>query len=185
MYTIDKSTSWDNTIFFSSDNGIKYGVQLSETSTGSNLWTFNFKLISGIPDQKEVFKTMGVLQDVLLEPGGLIEKNNVNEIVVFIDGKSREEIDQKTKIFTRWVKSPWTFSVESNPEIIIEGKRDQIYPNTNFIHIKKTNIIEPIKSIETNKTPINVSNIKFCYNCGLKNNNSKFCPGCGTNLQQA
>ena len=112
MYTIDRSISWSNTIVFSSDNGTKYGVQLLETAPGSKLWTFNFKLIEGVPDQKEVFKTMSVLQDVLLEPGGLIERNNVNEIVVFIDGKSREEIDQKTKIFTRWIKSPWIFNIE-------------------------------------------------------------------------
>ena len=25
---------------------------------------------------------------------------------------------------------------------------------------------------------------KFCFNCGLENNNYKFCPSCGTNLQQ-
>jgi hypothetical protein len=185
MYTIDRSISWNNTIVFSSDNGTKYGVQLLETAPGSKLWTFNFKLIEGVPDQKEVFKTMSVLQDVLLEPGGLIERNNVNEIVVFIDGKSREEIDQKTKIFTRWIKSPWIFNIESNPEIIITGKRDQIYPNTNFIHIKKTDVIEQVTPIETNKTSINLSNIKFCYNCGSENNNYKFCPSCGTNLQQA
>jgi hypothetical protein len=165
--------------------GTKYAVQLLETSPGSKLWTFNFKLIEGVPDQKEVFKTMSVLQDVLLESGGLIERNNVKEIVVFIDGKNREEIDQKTKIFTRWIKSPWVFSIESNPEIIIEGKRDQIYPNTNFIHIKKTDVIEQVTPIENTKSPINLSNIKFCYNCGLENNNYKFCPGCGTNLQQA
>jgi hypothetical protein len=178
MYTIDKSISWNNTIVFSSNSGTKYSVQLLESSPGSKIWTFNFKLIEGIPDKKEVFKTIGVIQDVLLEPGGLIERNNVNEIVVFIYGKSREEIDQKTKIFTRWIKSPWIFNIESNPEITIEGKRDQIYLNTNFIHIKKTDVIE------NNKT-IDLSNIKFCYNCGLENNNYKFCPGCGTNLQQS
>jgi len=177
MYTIDKSISWNNTIVFTSNSGTKYSVQLLETSPGSKIWTFNFKLIEGIPDKKEVFKTISVIQDVLLEPGGLIERNNVNEIVVFIGGKSREQIDQKTKIFTRWIKSPWIFNIESNPEITIEGKRDQIYLNTNFIHIKKTDVIE------NNKT-IDLSNIKFCYNCGLENNNYKFCPGCGTNLQQ-
>lgn len=185
MYTIDKSISWDNTIVFSSDSGTKYGVQLLETAPGSKLWTFNFKLIEGIPDQKEVFKTMNILYDVLIEPGGLIEKNNVTEIIVLIDGKNRDEIDQKTKIFTRWIRSPWIFEVNSAPEIIIEGKREQIYPNTNLIHIKKTDVVEQVISTEINKTPINVSNIKFCYNCGFENNNYKFCPGCGTNLQQA
>ena len=184
MYTIDRTIFWDNTIFFDSDNGTRYGVQLIETAPGSKVWTFNFKLISGIPDQKEVFKTMNALQDVLLEPGGLIEKNNVTRIIVLIDGKNRNEIDQKTKIFTRWIKSPWEFTVDSNPEIIIEGKRDQIYPNTNVIHIKKTDFVEKSVDIETKK-PINISNIKFCYNCGLENNNFKFCPGCGTNLKQA
>lgn len=184
MYTIDRSISWNNTIFFDSDNGTRYGVQLTETAPGSKLWTFNFKLVNGIPDQKEVFKTMSVLQDVLLEPGGLIERNDVTQIVVLIDGRNREEIDQKTKIFTRWIKSPWSFTIDSSPEITIEGKRDQIYPNTNVIHIKKTGHIEQPVIVET-KTPVNISNIKFCYNCGLENNNYKFCPGCGTNLKQA
>jgi len=184
MYTIDRSISWNNTIFFDSDNGTRYGVQLTETAPGSKLWTFNFKLVNGIPDQKEVFKTMSVLQDVLLEPGGLIERNDVTQIVVLIDGRNRDEIDQKTKIFTRWIKSPWSFTIDSSPEITIEGKRDQIYPNTNVIHIKKTENIEQPVIVET-KTPVNISNIKFCYNCGLENNNYKFCPGCGTNLKQA
>ncbi len=181
MYTIDRTIFWDNTIFFDSDNGTRYGVQITETAPGSKVWTFNFKLVSGIPDQKEVFKTMSVLQDVLLEPGGLIEKNNVTQIIVLIDGKNRDEIDQKTKIFTRWIKSPWTFKIDSTPEIIIEGKRDQIYPNTNTIHIKKTDIEQSTKV----KNPVNTSNIKFCYNCGLENNNYKFCPSCGANLKQA
>jgi hypothetical protein len=183
MYTIDRTIFWNNTIFFDSDSGTRYGVQLVETAPGSKVWTFNFKLISGIPDQKEVFKTMSVLQDVLLEPGGLIEKNNVTRIIVLIDGKNRDEIDQKTKIFTRWIKSPWVFTIDSNPEIIIEGKRDQIYPNTNIIHIEKTDIVIQ-KTIE-NTNSINTSNVKFCPNCGTKNNNYKFCPSCGTNLQQA
>ncbi len=182
MYTIDRTFFWDNSIFFDSDNGTRYGVQITETAPGSKVWTFNFKLVSGIPDQKEVFKTMGVLQDVLLEPGGLIERNNVTRIIVLIDGKNRDEIDQKTKIFTRWIKSPWVFTIDSNPEIIIEGKRDQIYPNTNIIHIEKKNIIQ--KAIEGTNS-INTSNVKFCPNCGTKNNNYKFCPSCGTNLQQA
>jgi hypothetical protein len=184
MYTIDRSISWNNTIFFKSDSGTSYGVQLIETAPGSNLWTFNFKLINGIPDEKEVFKTMGVLYDVLTEPGGLIEKNNVSELIVFITGESQEEMDQKTKVFTRWLKSPWEFKINTNPEIKIDGKRDQIYPNTNLIHIKKVDVIEQPAIVET-KTPVNISNIKFCYNCGLENNNYKFCPGCGTNLKQA
>jgi len=179
MYTIDRSVSWDNTIFFKSDNGTRYGVQLSETAPGSKLWTFNFKLINGVPDQKEVFKTMGILQEVLLEPGGLIEKNNVTEVIVLIEGESREEIDQKTKIFTRWIKSPWEFKIESNPEIIIDGKRENIYPNTNLVHIKKSDILPNVIKSSVN------TNIKFCYNCGMENNNYKFCPGCGENLQQA
>ena len=82
MYTIDRSISWNNTIVFTSDNETKYSVQLLETAPGSKLWTFNFKLLEGAPDQKEVFKTLSVLQDVLLEPGGLIERNNVNETIL-------------------------------------------------------------------------------------------------------
>lgn len=190
MYVIDRSISWDNTIFFDSENGTKYSVQLIETAPGSNMWTFNFNLVKGLPDQKEVFKTMNVLYDVLLEPGGLIEKNNVREIIVTIAGNSREEIDQKTKIFTRWIRSPWEFRIDSNPEIIIQGKRESIYLNTNLIHIKKSEVevvkevikIKPV--IEIVVEPLVESNIKFCFNCGLENNNYKFCPDCGTNLKQ-
>ena len=45
--------------------------------------------------------------------------------------------------------------------------------------IQKT--IENTNSINTNS--INTSNVKFCSNCGSKNNNYKFCPSCGTNLR--
>ena len=30
-----------------------------------------------------------------------------------------------------------------------------------------------------------VSDIKFCFNCGIENKNYKFCPNCGQKLQQA
>ncbi len=186
MYFIDKSISWYNTVFFSSDSGTKYSVQLVETAPNSKVWTFNFNLISGIPDNKEVFKTMKVLYEILLEPNGLIEKNNVKEIILTIDGSSREEINQKTKIFTRWIKSPWVFEINSNPEIIMQGKREQIYLNTNLIHIKKNEeLVKEVIKVEPINQVVNIPNIKFCFNCGLENNNYKFCPGCGTNLQQA
>ena len=98
MYTIDRTLYNNNIVSFDSDNGTKYSIYLSEISP--KIWTFNFKLVSGTPDRKEVFKTMGILHDILLEPDGLIERNNIKQIIVFIDGKNRDEIDQKTKIFT-------------------------------------------------------------------------------------
>ena len=134
MYTIDRTLFYNNIVSFDSDNGTKYSIYLSEISP--KIWTFNFKLVSGTPDQKEVFKTMGILHDILLEPDGLIERNNIKQIIVFIDGKNRDEIDQKTKIFTRWIKSPWEFTVNYKPEIVIGGVREQIYPDTNIINIK-------------------------------------------------
>lgn len=183
MYTIDRTLFYNNIVSFDSDNGTKYSIYLSEISP--KIWTFNFKLVSGTPDRKEVFKTMGILHDILLEPDGLIERNNIKQIIVFIDGKNRDEIDQKTKIFTRWIKSPWEFTVNYKPEIVIEGVREQIYPDTNIINIKMKNVIQKTieKTIEKTNS-INTSNVKFCSNCGLKNNNYKFCPSCGTNLQQ-
>lgn len=184
MYTIDRTLYNNNIVSFDSDSGTKYSIYLSEISP--KIWTFNFKLVSGTPDRKEVFKTMGILHDILLEPDGLIERNNIKQIIVFIDGKNRDEIDQKTKIFTRWIKSPWEFVVNYKPEIVIGGVREQIYPDTNIINIIMTNVIqktiENTNSINTNS--INTSNVKFCSNCGSKNNNYKFCPSCGKNLQQ-
>ena len=124
--------------------------------------------------------------DVLTEKGGIIEKNNIENIIVTIDGKDQEEIDKKTKAFTRWIKKPWSYKVMKNPTIKIDGATKNIYVRTNIIHMFKTN--EPItpevvvKKEEIKNIP---SQIKFCYNCGLENNNYKFCPGCGTNLQQA
>lgn len=172
-YTIDRTLEICNVIDFKSESGVEYKVALVETAPGSGLWTILFYLISGKPDKKEIYSTIGKIRDILLEKGGLIERNNVNELVITIDGKDREEIDKKTNVFTRWIKSPWTFEVTSNPEISIQGKMENIYLNTNLIHIKKS-------AVDTK------SRIKFCFNCGCENKESfKFCPNCGTNLQQS
>ncbi len=174
-YTIDKSLEFANAITFKSESGVEYRLYLAETAPGSRLWTFGFQLISGNPNQKEVFGTIGLIQKLLLEKNGLIEKNNISEIVLTIDGKNRDEVDKKTKIFTRWIKSPWEFEITRNPVISIQGKMENIYLDTNLIHIKKSTIVEQINS-ET----------KFCFNCGTENKKDyKFCPNCGQNLQQA
>lgn len=175
-YTVDKSLLWSNVIIFTSDSGTKYSIRLVETTRGSGLWTLEFNLISGSPDNSEVFSTMSTLYNVLTGSGGLIEKTNATNILFYIAGNNRDEIDQKTNVFTRWIKSPWEYKIDYNPEVTIQGKRDKLYPNTNFIYMKKT------ENITISPT---ASNVKYCYNCGSVNNNYKFCPNCGTNLQQA
>ena len=177
-YNIDNSLIWNNLFIFTTDAGTKYIAKFEEVSEG--IWTLDFQLASGEPLRSEIFKTMKVLGD---NTSNFLDERGINTLLVYIAGSDRNEIDQKTKIFTRWIKSPWVFTIDSNPEIIIEGKRDQIYPNTNIIHIEKTDIVIQ-KTIE-NTNSINTSNVKFCPNCGTKNNNYKFCPSCGTNLQQA
>ena len=170
---IDKTFEWNNTILFKSNLGAEYIVNLLQTSPNSNIWTLNFALINGHPANNEVFKIMSTLQQILISPGGLIEKNNVKKIAVTISGKNNKEIDMKTKIFTRWIKKPWIFEIHYNPEVEIIGKREKIYPRTNIIFITKTE--EIIANESTNN--------KYCFYCGSINKGYKFCPSCGTNLQ--
>ena len=171
-YTIDRTLEICNVIDIKSEN-VEYKIVLVETAPGSKLWTITLALVSGTPNKKDIYNTIGTVSKILLEKGGLIEKNNVTEIIMTIDGKDREEIDKKTKVFTRWIKSPWTFEITSNPVISIQGMSESIYLNTNLIHIKKSSIIE------------NKEGFKFCFNCGHENKESyKFCPSCGTNLEQ-
>ena len=175
-YTIDKTLLWANVIIFTSDSGTKYSVKLSELASGSGMWTLDFNLTSGTPNRSEVFSTMSTLYEVLTEPNGLLEKNNATSVVVYIAGSSREEIDLKTKIFTRWIKNPWEYKIDHKPEITILGKREAIYPDTNFIHMTKTGKLEEVSI---------TNNTKYCFNCGTENKDYKFCPSCGQNLQQA
>jgi len=173
-YTIDRTLEICNVIDFKSETGVLYKITLIETTPGSGLWTIVFQVVSGVPEKKDIYSTIKTISNILLEKDGLVERNNITEFVITIDGENRDEIDKKTKVFTRWIKSPWTFEITSNPIILIEGKMENIYLNTNLIHIKKSNIIE------------NKSEVKFCFNCGFENKETyKFCPSCGTNLQQA
>lgn len=173
---IDRSLEFLNVISFKSNSGVEYKLIVIETFPGSNIWTFSFQLISGKPNTKEVFQTMKTIQQLMLEKNGLVEKYNMREIILVIEGKDRDEVDRKTKIFTRWIEKPYYFEIISNPIISIEGKRENIYLDTNFIHIKKSNLPPEYKTSE----------VKFCFNCGSENKeNYKFCPNCGQNLQQA
>lgn len=173
-YTIDKTLSWANVINFTSDSGTKYSIRLSETTIGSGMWTLEFNLVSGEPSNSEVFSTMSKLYEILTEKDGLLEKNNANNIIIYIAGRDREEVNKKTSVFTRWIRSPWEYKIDYQPEVIIQGRRDPIYPDTNFIHMTKNqNLVET------------VTVTKFCFNCGAENKDYKFCPSCGQNLQQA
>jgi RNA polymerase subunit RPABC4/transcription elongation factor Spt4 len=157
---------------FTTDLGSKYIVKFEEVSEG--IWTLNFQLESGEPLRSEIFKTMKFLGD---NTSNFLDEKGINTLLVYIVGSDRSEIDQKTKIFTRWIKSPWKYEVISNPIITIEGNRDYIETNTNFIHMTRG-----VEEVVINESPIGS---KFCFNCGLENNNYKFCPSCGTNLKQA
>ena len=171
MYTIDKTLEVCNIIDIKSED-LVYKLILLETAPGSKLWTITLALISGKPNVNYIYKTMKTIHSLLFENGGLIEKNNVTEIILTIEGKDKKEIDKKTKVFTRWIKNPWTFKITENPIISIIGSLENIYLNTNLIHLKKS-IIE------------SKPEIRFCFNCGYENIKAyNFCPSCGTNLKQ-
>ena len=183
-YNIDNSLIWNNLFIFTTDAGTKYIAKFEEISEG--IWTLDFQLSSGEPLKSEIFKTMKVLGD---NTSNFLDEKGINTLLVYISGSDRNEIDQKTKIFTRWIISPWKYEVISNPIITIEGKKDHIQTNTNFIHmtrgVDEVVIESPVnKVIDTVVTESPVG-AKFCFNCGLQNNNYKFCPSCGTNLKQA
>ncbi len=169
-YSIDKSLLSENVFKITTDSGAKYIIVLQETAEGSGLWTLSFLLEpEKRPLPSEVFKTMRILEENLLQ---ILDEKGITSILVYIAGKDREEVDQKTKIFTRWIERPWEYVIESDPIIRIHGKRKEIQTMTNFIHLKKN------LNIETN------INKRFCTNCGTENKNYKFCPNCGNNLEQ-
>jgi hypothetical protein len=187
-YNIDNSLIWNNLFIFTTDAGTKYIAKFEEVSEG--IWTLDFQLSSGEPLRSEIFKTMKFLGD---NTSDFLDEREINTLIVYIAGSDRNEIDQKTKIFTRWIKSPWKYEIISNPIITIEGNRNHIQTNTNFIHMTR-GVEEVVVESPVNKVVNEVVNevvvespvgIKFCFNCGLENNNYKFCPSCGTNLKQA
>ncbi len=185
LFKVDNTLLWDNCFYIITDEGNVYCVKLDETAIGTNIWILNFILVDGVPNNKEVFKTIQTMQENLKKL--LIEKN-INTVIAYIDGATRKERDKKTKIFTRWIDDPFECFVDESPEIRIQGGKNPIYPDTNFIKIVRKNYTD-IKPTEVIKeTPTETSekiNIKFCYNCGTENKNYKFCPGCGKNLQQS
>lgn len=176
-YKVEFELEW-NQIRITTNKGSKYLVLLNETIEGSNLWVLNFILESGKPSNKEVYKTMSTIYNVLCEgDNNPIEKYNIREIISFITGDNQIEIDKKTKVFTRWIKSPWRFEIIENPTIDIQGRANKVYLKCNLLHIKK----DEKYNVEIPKIS---RNIKFCFNCGSENNSYKFCPNCGVNLQQ-
>jgi len=177
-FQIDRSLSSDGVYQYTTDNGVRYIVKISETAPGSGLATMDFILLAGSPSAIEIFRTMGTLYELAFEH---VESKNYKNILVYITGSNREEIDQKTRIFTRWVNPEfWDHQIVPNPQIIIPGKRNGTYMlPTNAIVMTRKNTTVSVPA------PAPSVDIKFCYNCGEENNNYKFCPKCGTNLQGA
>ena len=182
-YKIDNSLIWDNLFMFTTDAGTKYIAKFDEVSEG--IWTLNFQLESGEPLRSEIFKTMKFLGD---NTSNFLDEKDINTLLVYIAGSNRDEIDQKTKIFTRWIKLPWKYEIISNPIITIECNKNHIQTNTNFIHmtrgVDEVVIESPVNKVVDSVVIESPVGIKFCFNCGSENNNYKFCPSCGTNLKQ-
>ncbi len=135
MYNVGTKLLWDDYFFFQTESGTKYFCKLSETAPSSGVWTFNFGLEDGgNPLLSEVFETMQTLTQSLED---ILDDKGITNVLVYIVGKDRDEIDKKTNVFTRWIELPWSYTIERNPEIRINGKRDSIYTNTNFIYLTK------------------------------------------------
>lgn len=179
IFKVDNSILWDNIFFIETDSGVKYVAKLEETSPSSGVWTLFFLLVNGIPNSKEIFGTMNTLTENLVN---VLNQKGIDSLLVWIDGKDRKEIDQKTKVFLRWVEYPFEYTLDENPEIRIQGKNETIYPKTNFIHIRRVVNQEVKKDVQVQTPTLN--KVKFCFNCGMENKDYKFCPGCGTNLKQ-
>ena len=176
-YIIDNSNIQNNVLTLTDKNELEYFIKLTEISEGSDVWTFSFMQPPTIIKSNKSFEYMFILSKEIFE-SDLFEINKVNKILLLIEGDSRENVDEKTEIFTNIINDEWEFKIEQDPETIIEGGLSYINFNTNSIYItKKEKVIESIT--------LNEGVMKFCPNCGLENNNYKFCPSCGTNLKQA
>lgn len=173
IFKIDRSLEPEGIFKFKTDSGCEYMASIHESAPKSGLATLDIVLLSGQPSPIEVFRTMRTVYDVSTE---YVLKKGFKDLIFYIDGRNREEIDQKTNIFTRWINTDiWEYRIDSQPYIVIPNKRNGIIQlNTNAIVIKKKDNVV----VETTK-------LNFCYNCGEPNNNYKFCPSCGSNLQQA
>jgi hypothetical protein len=175
MYNIDKSHLQDNVLILKIDDILIYHVELTRLPDYDDIWTFNF--IS--PPVNNSFEYILILVREFFE-SGLLEKNEVKNIFVLIEGNDREDVDKKTDSFIGFIKDDWSLQIIQDPEIQIEGGYGYINHNTNSIFITKKE-----KEIITEVNIVSDNLMKFCPNCGLENNNYKFCPNCGTNLKQA
>lgn len=177
-YIIDKGLEWDGIYKYTTDSGISYMVKIHETSHGSGFWTIDFIKLSKIDGNvREVFAIMNTLFEASME---YVDIKNIQNVIIFINGENREQIDQKTRVFVRWIRDYWDYQIAPNPQIVIPGKRDgRINIPTNGIFMTRKKLITTIETTKLSKVEV-----KFCYNCGTENNNFKFCPKCGTSLQQ-
>lgn len=170
-FKIDRSLESDGVFQYTTDLGCKYLVSIRESAPNSGLAKLDFILISGSPSNTEVFKTMRTLYEISTE---YVLKKGFKNLILYIDGSDKKEIDKKTKVFTRWIDNNiWEYKIDPQPYIIIPNMRNGIIQfNTNAIFLKKKD-----------NAILEISKSKFCHNCGKPNNNYKFCPNCGQNLQ--
>jgi hypothetical protein len=184
-YTIDNSNIENNILTLTDKNDLKYFIKLVEICEDSDVWTLSF-----IQEPNKIssnsFEYMFILCKEIFE-SDLLDKNKVSKILLLIEGDSRENADEKTEIFTKLINDDWDVKIEQDPETIVEGGLSYINYNKNFIYItKKEKVLKNItKKEKVLENIVVVGIMKFCPNCGLKNNNYKFCPSCGQNLQQA
>jgi hypothetical protein len=176
-YYVDKNLAWDGIFTYSTDSGTKYLIKISETAPESGVWKLDFIRLEGNPTSIEIFKTMKTLLDISME---YVNEKNINNAILMIAGNSEEEIQKKTKAFTRWLKEDWTFEVINRPEVYIPGVKGKKIVQTNVIFIKRKPKID--KKVEISN---NHEGFKYCPNCGTENKGWQFCPNCGTNLKQA
>ena len=186
LFKVDNTLLWDNCFYIITEQDNVYCVKLEETAWSTGIWILNFILVDGVPNNKEVFKT---LQTFWVNLKKLLIEKNINTVIAYIDGSTRKERDQKTKVFSRWIDDPFVCIIDESPEIRIQGKKSSIQLDTNCLKIirKSEEYVETIKEVkpqEEKSIQKNLS-IKFCYNCGSENKEFKFCPNCGQNLQQA
>jgi hypothetical protein len=172
-YNVDKTFAWDGIYQYSSDSGAKYLVKISKTSKNSDMWTLNFMKLAGEPSKLEVFKIMRTLWEVSME---YVNEKNINTAILLVSGADNLEIEQKTTVFTRYLKDDWDFQIINNPDFQVEGMKNGKFsiPTNAFFIQRKVNSPQII-----NKT-IDPVSIKFCFNCGTKNDSFQFCPNCGT-----
>lgn len=122
-YELDKSGIDNGIIQYTTENGCKYLANIYEIEIGTGVWSLEFIKFSGNPESSDVFKIMRTLTDACME---YVYEKNITSAILFISGGKKEEIEQKTKIFQRWLENDWSFEVISGKEVDILGRKFKI-----------------------------------------------------------